>query len=352
LDINLVFSSSKIVSNQFFSNRRNFLKLLGFGGVGAISAWALSQPVPRRRWRVSSAKIKIILPTATSLSEAGKPPKLSPIQFASVDLNNNGKEISKPGGKTKIFTESIGNGINLTMVNIPAGKFLMGSPEREKGRDNDESPQHEVKIPEFYMAQTLVTQAQWQTIMGTDPSYFTGDGSFPIEQMSWLNAMEFCQKLSHLTGRSYTLPSEAQWEYACRAGTTTPFAFGETITPAVACYNGYFPYGNVPKEKDRRDEPTPVGSFPPNLFGLYDMHGNLWEWCLDEYVDNYNGAPTNGSARGDINSRSEEKIRLLRGGSWRYGAASCRSAIRYFEAASFRFKIIGFRVAWVPPKNS
>jgi formylglycine-generating enzyme required for sulfatase activity len=341
------------MSNNFFSNRRNFLKWLGFGGVGAVFVLALKQ-LRNNSYNSSSPteRTSTSTPTATSLFvETAKPPKLSPIQFASVKLDNNGKEISKPAGKAKIFTESIGNGINLTMVKIPAGKFLMGSPKLEEDRQNNESSQHEVKVPEFYMAQTLVKQSQWQAMMGNNPSHASEYSELPVERVSWLNAMEFCQKLSEKTGRRYTLPSEAQWEYACRAGTTTPFTFGETITPSVACYNGYHPYGNVPKGEPR-DKTTPVGSFPPNLFGLYDMHGNLWEWCLDEYEGYYDSAPTDGSARGDINSRSEEKIRLLRGGSWRYGARACRSASRYFQAASFSFDIIGFRVAWVPPKNS
>jgi eukaryotic-like serine/threonine-protein kinase len=151
----------------------------------------------------------------------------------------------------------------------------------------NELPQHQVTLPEFYLGQTLVTQAQWQAIMGNNPASFKGDGKLPVDSVSWLDAIEFCRKLSQKTGRTYRLPSEAEWEYACRAGTTTPFAFGEAITPAVVNYNGNFPYSGAAKG-EFREKTTPVGIFPANAFGLYDMHGNLWEWCLDEWVDNYN----------------------------------------------------------------
>jgi eukaryotic-like serine/threonine-protein kinase len=315
--------------------RRNFLKWVGFGGVGVVGALVLSQ------WGKNAF-----------FQETAAPPTLRSIQFASVKLDSSGKEVGKPQGKAEVFDESLGNGVNLTMVKIPAGKFLMGSPASEGDRESNESPQHEVSIPEFYMGQTEVTQAQWQAIMwwnNPNPSQFKGDGKLPVDSVSWLEAMEFCKKLNEKTGRRYTLPSEAQWEYACRAGTTTPFAYGETITAAVVNYNGDYPYGNAPKGKYRQGT-TPVGSFPPNLFGLYDMHGNVWEWCLDEWVGNYNGAPTDGSARGDINSRAE-KNRLLRGGSWDYNARYCRSAYRGIIGAWSGSSNVGFRLVWVQPRT-
>jgi formylglycine-generating enzyme required for sulfatase activity len=183
--------------------------------------------------------------------------------------------------------------------------------------------------------------------MGNNPSHFKGDDKLPVENVSWLDAVDFCRKLSQKTGRTYRLPSEAEWEYACRAGTTTPFAFGETITPEVVNYDGNFPYGGAAKG-EYRQKTTPVGAFPPNRFGVYDMHGNVWEWCLDEWVDNYNGAPTDGSARGNIHSRDENINRLLRGGSWNNNASNCRSANRNYNAASNRNNNIGFRVVWLP----
>jgi formylglycine-generating enzyme required for sulfatase activity/tRNA A-37 threonylcarbamoyl transferase component Bud32 len=306
--------------------RRNFLKWAGYGGGGLLGAWILAQLLPKSD------------NPPPSPSELG----LQVIQFASVKLDSSGKEVGKPQGKAEVFDESLGNGLSMRMVKIPAGKFLMGSPASERDLENDESPQHEVSLSEFYMAQTLVTQAQWQAIMGNNPSYFKGDGRLPVDRVSWLDAMDFCKKLSQKSGRRYILPSEAQWEYACRAGTTTPFAYGETITTAVVNYNGSFPYGNAPKGENRQ-KTTPVGSFPPNAFGLYDMHGNLWEWCLQEWVNNYNGAPTDGSARGDINSLAENQQRLLRGGSWYDLARNCRSAFRSRNGASIRNNNVGFR---------
>ena len=211
---------------------------------------------------------------------------LTKIEFTSVELNAQGEIIAKPSSEAEIFTEDLGNGVSLTMVKIPAGKFMMGSPESEKDRLEFESPQHQVSVPEFYMGQTLVTQAQWQFIMGRNPSVFKGNDKLPVEQVSWLDSMCFCHILSHKLGRTYRLPSEAEWEYACRAGTITPFVFGETITPAVVNFNcdGNYTCGGALKG-EYRHKTTLVKSFPPNLFGLYDMHGNLWEWCLDEWVE-------------------------------------------------------------------
>ena len=179
----------------------------------------------------------------------------------------------------------------------------MGSPEDEKGRDEDESPQHRVTVSTFFISRYPVTQAQWQAIasldkvdidLKADPSRFKGDNR-PVEQVNWYDAVEFCARLSRETGREYILPSEAEWEYACRAGTTTPFHFGETITTDLANYNGNYTYGSGPKGV-YREETTPVGSFSPNAFGLSDMHGNVWEWCEDNWHNNYEGAPTDGSA--------------------------------------------------------
>jgi formylglycine-generating enzyme required for sulfatase activity len=224
-------------------------------------------------------------------------PPTQKIQFTSVKLNAQGEIIDKPSGEAEIFTEDLGDGVSLTMVKIPAGTFMMGSPESESERLEDESPQHQVSISEFYMGQTLVTKAQWQVIMSNNPSNFTENDQLPVDSVSWRDSMDFCQKLSQKMGKKYRLSSEAEWEYACRAGTITPFAFGETITSAVVNFG-------------TREKTTLVKSFPPNLFGLYDMHGNLWEWCLDEWVNNYNGAPTDGSPRGNF-SRDDNKSPAL-----------------------------------------
>jgi eukaryotic-like serine/threonine-protein kinase len=324
-------------------DRRNFFKWLRFGGVGIFSVLTLSQIGKNSPLGKSDSG-------SNTPEPASNLPKLTKISFTSVKLDRQGNVIDKPLGSAEIFTEALSNMVNLTMVKISAGKFQMGSPESEKNRGEDESSQHEVNVPEFYLGQTLVTQAQWTAIMGNNPSYFKGNGKLPVEQVSWLDAMDFCQKLSQKTERTYRLPSEAEWEYACRAGTTTPFAFGETITPAVVNYDGNYPYGGAAKG-EHRQKTTPVGNFPPNLFGLYDLHGNVWEWCLDEWVDSYNGAPTDGSVRGDISSRDENKTRLLRGGSWIFTASYCRSANRFDNAASSRLDSFGFRVVCLPSRT-
>jgi formylglycine-generating enzyme required for sulfatase activity len=189
------------------------------------------------------------------------------------------------------------------MVSIPAGSFLMGSPEGEIGRSEIEGPQHEVTLAAFWMARTPITQAQWREVaswqkqerdLDPDPSRFKGDNR-PVERVSWLDAIEFCNRLSQRTGKNYTLPSEAQWEYACRAGTTTPFYFGPTISTDVANYDGNYVYGQGGRGA-YREQTTDVASFPANPWGLYDMHGNVWEWCLDKWHNSYEGAPTDGSA--------------------------------------------------------
>ena len=198
-----------------------------------------------------------------------------------------GKIVSSQQGQADVFTEKLGNNVSLEMVSIKGGTFLMGSPDTEKERTSSESPQHWVTLQRFFLGKYPVTQAQWQAVMGNNPAYFKGNNR-PVENVSWNDAIAFCQKLSQKTGRYYRLPSEAEWEYACRAGTTTPFYFGETITPDLANYDGNYTYASAPKGVYRQ-QTTDVGSFPPNAFGLYDMHGNVWEWCQDIWHENYNG---------------------------------------------------------------
>jgi formylglycine-generating enzyme required for sulfatase activity len=183
---------------------------------------------------------------------------------------------------------------DIVMVKIPTGSFLMGSPTSEESHFASESPQHKVTLETFWMSQSPITQAQWVSVMGDNPSHFKGE-DLPVECVSWHDAMKFCQRLSEQTGDTYTLPSEAQWEYACRAGTTTPFHFGKTITPDQANYDGNYTYNGGPRG-EYRQQTTPVGIFPPNDWGLYDMHGTVWEWCLDQWHPNYEGAPVDGSA--------------------------------------------------------
>ncbi len=239
----------------------------------------------------------------------------------------------------KSFTEDLGKDAILEMVAIPGGTFIMGSPENEEGRDDTESPQHEVTLQPFYMSKYPITQNQYQAIMGKNPSHFKG-GNRPVECVSSYDATEFCQKLSQKTGKTYKLPSESQWEYACRAGTTTPFYFGETITTDLVNYNGNYTYGNSPKGK-YREQTTDVGIFPPNAFGLYDMHGNVWEWCADDWHKNYEGAPTDGSAW----LENDDDTPVLRGGSWIIFPDQCRSAFRLnLVRRVLNYYVVGFRV--------
>ncbi|MDE5108321.1 MAG: SUMF1/EgtB/PvdO family nonheme iron enzyme, partial [Trichodesmium sp. St17_bin3_1_1] len=219
-------------------------------------------------------------------------PKITTDKFAFPKVNRKGEIISRSEGEAEVMTENIGNGVSLEMVKIPGGRFLMGSPETEAKRDDNESPQHYVDVPEFWMGKYVVTQQQWQAIMGNDPSRFQGKNR-PVETVSWNNATKFCQKLSKKTGRDYRLPSEAEWEYACRAGTTTPFYFGETITGELANYEASETYADEQKGEYRK-QTTPVGQFPPNAFGLYDMHGNVYEWCQDVWDSSYDVSPVDG----------------------------------------------------------
>jgi formylglycine-generating enzyme required for sulfatase activity len=239
--------------------------------------------------------------------------------------------ITRIPGEAEYITEDLGNGIKLAMVYIKAGSFEMGSNERDT-----EKPIHRVNISPFYMGKYTITQQQYQAIMGTNPARFKGDNC-PVERVSWNDAIEFCQKLSQNTGKQYTLPSESQWEYACRAGTTTPFHCGETITTDLANYNGNYAYDPSGKY---RQQTTKVGDFPPNAFGLYDMQGNVWEWCLDTWHENYNGAPRDGSKW--INN--DNCTHLLRGGSWNLNPDYCRCASRYRFARDNRTYVIGVRV--------
>jgi formylglycine-generating enzyme required for sulfatase activity len=225
---------------------------------------------------------------------------------------------------------------------------MMGSPQSEELSRSNEWPQHNVSVSTFFMGKYPVTQGQWKAIafrtdlkvnldLDPEPSHFKEPyqnidrWERPVECVNWYEAAEFCKRLSKLRGRNYRLPSEAEWEYACRAGTTTPFYFGETITPELVNYNGNYTYGDGPKGEYRKQtipvgQSTPVGQFPPNAFGLYDMHGNVWEWCADEWHENYQNAPTDGSIwlNGDKN-RSP-----LRGGSWAIIPEDCRSAYRVY----------------------
>jgi formylglycine-generating enzyme required for sulfatase activity len=282
--------------------------------------------------------------------------------------------IKKEKRQAKGIVQKLAEGVELELMEIPGGTFTMGTEDEEIERlvkkfgwegFRRERPQHLVTVSSFYMGRYPITQAQWRAVasrtdlkveryLNPDPSRFKDppkpplkrgasdsppfEGARggsptrwdrPVEQVSWYDAVEFCARLSKLTGKEYRLPSEAEWEYACRAGTTTPFHFGETITGELANYNASRTYADEPKG-EYRQQTTPVGQFPPNAFGLYDMHGNVWEWCLDPWHENYQGEPPrDGSV-------------VLRGGSWFNDPYHCRSACRrsfrrgYYDGRGFR----------------
>ncbi|HLP90287.1 MAG TPA: formylglycine-generating enzyme family protein [Nostocaceae cyanobacterium] len=258
---------------------------------------------------------------------------------------------------TQYFIEDLGNGVELEMVLIPGGSFIMGAPEKEEGSLHTERPQHKVSIQRFLMGKYPITQAQWQAVaklpqvnkeLNPKPSFFKG-AKRPVESVSWYDAVEFCLRISNHTNRPYRLPSEAEWEYACRAGTTTPFHFGETITTDLANYKGIDTnsfkwsgsYGNRP-EGTYREKTTEVGFFKvANEFGLYDMHGNVWEWCQDDWHNSYEGAPTDGSA---WVSEETSSHKVERGGSWVFYPSICRSASRLYSVPGFINSNHGFRV--------
>ncbi|MFN9629345.1 MAG: formylglycine-generating enzyme family protein [Cyanobacteriota bacterium] len=298
-------------------------------------------------------------------------------------------------GRTQVFTERV-DGLTLPMVRIPAGSFRMGSPPEEEGRSASEGPVHTVRLEEFLMGRTPITQEQWRVVaqweeregeqwgkeLMPNPSRFqpteaegggerlaferfalleeeTTTDQRPVERVIWHDAMEFCHRLSQRTGRTYTLPSEAQWEYACRAGTATPFAFGDTLTPELANYDASESYADGPKGVWLR-QTTPVGRFPANAWGLKDMHGNVWEWCLDHWHDNYGEgnntdqekAPDDGSAGLHNQTIKDEKDRLLRGGSWGGIPRNCRSAVRFHVKPVGVGDNVGFRVVCLPQGRS
>jgi len=245
----------------------------------------------------------------------------------------------------------VSNAIPLQMVLVPRGSFTMGSPEDEEGYEDIDGPQHEVTVPAFFMGRYPVTQAQYESLMGTNPAAEEDADRFvapnkPVINVSWDDAVAFCDRLAELTGRPYRLPTEAEWEYACRAGTTTPFYFGKTITTEVANYNGEYTYAGGP-EGEYRNALTTVDHFGiANAFGLSDMHGNVWEWCQDSWHDSYEGAPEDGSAR----VKDGSDLRVRRGGSWYNNPTFCRSAFRNDNDADIRIDGVGFRVVCAAPR--
>lgn len=284
--------------------------------------------------------LELVMPSQVKFSI---PTQKFKFEYAKIDKN---LKIIKYPGEAERSIEDLGNGVTLEMIKIPGGSFIMGAPKDEEKSRHNERPQHKVNIKPFFMGKYQVTQEQYQVITGKNPSRFQGK-NLPVERVNWYNAVKFCEQLSKLTGKQYRLPSEAEWEYACRAGTTTPFHFGKTITTDLDNYHGNYTYANAPKGK-YREQTIDVGSFPANSFGLYDMHGNVWEWCLDDWHSNYQGAPIDGSAWFDDNNNLSQKSgkACLRGGSWDDFPEACRSAFRSnYASRDYNYDLIGFRVA-------
>ena len=235
------------------------------------------------------------------------------------------------------YIEHLGDKVTLTLMLIPAGEFMMGAPQDEPDSEDSERPQHLVKVPQFFMGRYPVTQAQWRVVAGyapvdsdldREPSSFKGD-DLPVEQVSWPDAIEFCKRLSAHAKKNYHLPSEAQWEYACRAEPETAYHYGGKLTAELANYSGEV------------TQTTTVGKYPANRWGLYDMHGNVWEWCQDPWHRSYDGAPTDGSAWIED---GDSTYRVRRGGSCVDIPRDCRSASRYYNLPGSRYYTFGFRV--------
>jgi formylglycine-generating enzyme required for sulfatase activity len=304
------------------------LKPAKFSGQWLRDAGLIGQP---RQPEQKPAK-----PPERQQTPAPAPQQTKPRESQQAPVAAPSRQTKPPDSKTvNGFSDDL-NGVKLEMIYVPGGEFTMGSDKYDS-----EKPPHKVTVPAFYIGKFQVTQAQWKAVMGDKlKPGFKGDDNLPMESVSWDDAREFCQKLQELTKKAYRLPSEAEWEYACRADTTTEFAFGDSLSSKQANFDGNYPYGDASKAVYRK-KTTPVGSYDPNAFGLYDMHGNVWEWCEDVWHDNYKGAPTDGSA---WLSGGDSSRRVLRGGSWSNDGDDCRSAYRNYYEPGVRVNVIGFRV--------
>jgi formylglycine-generating enzyme required for sulfatase activity len=341
-------------------------------GARAMYADAAQARLRHLRAKPAPAPTPVTLNSAWS-TKGAKTLATTAFNFETAHVNATGTVIEKRSATAQQFSEDIANGIALEMVKIPAGSFRMGTAEEDVAQITIEherffgktdaaasvrwqTPQHIVHVPSFYLGKFEVTQAQWRAVaalpkvqrdLNAEPSKFKGD-HLPVELISWEDAQEFCARLSRATGRNYRLPSEAEWEYAARAGTTTDFAFGNSLPPEIANYDGNNPFGKGEKGV-ARGQTVPVGSLGlANAFGLYDMHGNVWEWCQDTWHESYAGAPTDGSA---WESGGDQNRRVGRGGAWMTYAVACRSALRARNAPDFRMFFIGFRVAMDIPQK-
>lgn len=310
-------------------------------------------------WAESQNKLNILISAACQenpgnlklqafIEKLQQKQQLQTFSFEVVTVNSYGAITKRETKSAQYFTQNLFNNITLDMVTIPSGTFLMGAPESEEGSSNSQRPQHEVTVQPFFIGKYPITQAQWRAVatlpqinrtLQPEPSHFKGD-NLPVEQISWYDAVEFCDRLSQYSGRNYRLPSETEWEYACRAETYTPFYSGETITTELANFDGNYTYADS-KKNLFLEQTSNVGAFPPNNFGLYDMHGNVWEWCFDDWHDDYNNAPPNSYPW--ITSITNS-TKLLRGGAWLNQPRYCRSAYRLKYEPNLGLNYMGLRV--------
>jgi formylglycine-generating enzyme required for sulfatase activity len=248
-------------------------------------------------------------------------------------------EEPKPGDRMEI---EIASGVKMAFRWCPAGTFLMGSPESEAQRQTDETQYRVTLSKGFWLAETEVTQGQWKAVMGNNPSHFKGSDPLPVETVSWEDAQGFFTKAKAPAGMELRLPTEAEWEYACRAGTTTVFGHGDRLNGKEANMDGNYPYPEGTPKGPYLNKTVEVGSYAANQWGLRDMHGNVWEWCAGWYGPYPTGAVT------DPRGPADGSNRVNRGGGWGSGGWSCRSAYRNWLTPGNRRNVLGFRVAAVP----
>lgn len=300
--------------------RRRFLQYAGLGGLGCMAGWQ------ERAWAAPPSSLQ----------------GLQSFTFETITVNRQGYESSKSQRVAYYFEEDLGEAAPLSMVAIPGGTFLMGAASTARPGLHDTQSSRRARVQAFFMGQHLVTQTQWAQVvrwpkiardLAPNPSYFQGP-TLPVDSVSWLDTMEFCARLSAHTERSYRLPNEAEWEYACRAGSTTPFHFGDTVTSQLANYVGTYTYA-AESRGDYRQATTPVGSFCPNAFGLYDMHGNVWEWSADRWLERAPVSRASGTPR---------HWRALRGGSWSDAPGNIRAATRTGNAVEALNRLFGLRI--------
>ncbi len=291
-----------------------------------------------------------------------RPSDDSIFDFVTVTVDDRGVVIDRQVRQARRSIEEWGGAVRLELVEIAGGEFWMGSSEAEaqaafadaklhyEGASEAgyiaEVPRHRVKLSPFSMGKYPVTQSQWYEVMGDLPEIPDNlrGGEHPVVMVSWEEADDFCQELSRRTRRQYRLPTEAEWEYACRAGTNTPFAFGQNINPEIVNYAGNHPYGSAPQGVYAQ-KPVPVGSLGvANAFGLYDMHGNVWEWCSDWYSNSYYEECHKQGVEPDPPGPDTGSVRVYRGGGWRHDAVNCRSANRGGVAPGFRYGYLSFRL--------